>query len=385
MDRLARVLSGDMPDPYIVRSDGNSLPYSGVNLVAPPMMKADVDAAIAAGFTSDDLILMDRDHKRFSGLVGEKTLQEDFLFQPEVQPSFNELPASRYGNDPFRLASDCFFFADSSLKMLSVEDATSSSSTLISGSSAGNYFCVVEKERFAPGTKSTPSVLDDIKPIAEEFMKFVAGTDTKDEILQYMEKKDKQHYFDARLLERLALSDNPKSRSVYDVSFLVNIVLYCFSQPLKTAVLAGQHPMMLSIEPIRDAASVVSGIGRSVVLEMDIEKCDKHIRHWQVEAYVHQFVKQFSEEQPTHAQMANLLICILNYTRIATPWHTFYRRGRRLCLSGANFIQGLESFWTLVVVFAAQLQVIRTWKVGRVWCLHRIGILADNGHLEVDE
>ena len=149
-------------------------------------------------------------------------------------------------------------------------------------------------------------------------------------------------FFDARLLERLALSNQPKARNVYDVAFVVNIVVVVL------------HSTIQLVDRGACACFATHRFLKSIVV-----KADKHITHWQTDAYGERFVQQFRQSRFTKRQMQYMLyaiLCCVCIVILDTGGFTDCATGRpqRRCL------------WRVVV-------------------LRRVGILVNYVHLEVVE
>lgn len=150
---------------------------------------------------------------------------------------------------------------------------------MVTSASAGYYYSVLHRDRFAPGKKDTESVIDDVYQKVTELIEFVGNqASTEADISQFV--VERESVYACRLLERRAVSESPKLRSVYDVSYACNIILGMLSMPFKEFVLGGtRHPMMVNLDPLSFGQHMQGLLGDSTVtpISCDIGKCDKKV------------------------------------------------------------------------------------------------------------
>lgn len=209
----------------------------------------------------------------------EDILRHDFLWRPEIPARHAAFPVDKVTIAAEKLANKAFF-PQYKLSTADISEVLGNGSrSMVTSASAGYYYSVLHRDRFAPGKKDTESVIDDVYQKVTELIEFVGNqASTEADISQFV--VERESVYACRLLERRAVSESPKLRSVYGVSYACNIILGMLSMPFKEFVLGGtRHPMMVNLDPLSFGQHMQGLLGDSTVtpISCDIGKCDKKV------------------------------------------------------------------------------------------------------------
>lgn len=310
--------------------------------------------------------------------AGERdpSLKEDFLWRPETVSKHSSWPIDTVTETAEMIVNDMFFPAVK-LSPIPLERLLdpNDDKTMVQNTSAGYYYRVLHKEKYHPGLKSTESVIDHVQMKTREFLHLLATADSTEQIDKWI--SDNESLLAARLLDRRAVAKEPKIRTVYDVSYLTNLVIGRFSAAFRVWVSSiSEHPLMSEMDPITFSTHMTSLIAEDEdVLDSDISKFDKRLRFWAQRRFLARFLSCFEITECSHDSMVYGVTALLLDCVICTPWAKKYRRRSRLALSGAYIIQTMESWMSsIIIVRAAVITMVRT----SVNPLRRFGVLADD-------
>lgn len=100
---------------------------------------------------------------------------------------------------------------------------------------AGYHYRVVHRDKYDPAKKDTPSVVNDVFEKVNHLIDYVnKDVSCESDISNYV--RDRESLFACRLLERRAVSEDPKLRRVYDVAYVTNIILGLLSLMLASKI-----------------------------------------------------------------------------------------------------------------------------------------------------
>ena len=149
-------------------------------------------------------------------------------------------------------------------------------------------------EASGTGLKNDPWVIEHALAAACVFLAFVKEVAvTEEQIADYI--NERWELFSCRLLERRTTSDEPNRRSVYDVSFVCNIIFGMFSLPFKRWVSSTTNQSRLTdMDPLTYASLLASSIPvERTPCDADISKCDKRLHFYRHRRYCTELVNCF--------------------------------------------------------------------------------------------
>ena len=145
-----------------------------------------------------------------------------------------------------------WFFPSTPLKGATIDQVldTTGEYSMTNATSAGYYYAVVHSDQYPDPRKCNHEVVAHCREQTLAFIEYIEKSATgQADIENYV--SERPDLFACRLLERRAMSTEPKTRSVFDVSYVANCIFGPVSGPFKKWLRQQKgHPLMLDIDPL---------------------------------------------------------------------------------------------------------------------------------------